>query len=44
MTEYEKGQWEFSEKFLAWLNTLDESRVSKSDLYKWAMEYRPSKK
>jgi hypothetical protein len=40
-TEHINGQWTCTERLMDWLNTLEDKMISKSDVYKWAMEYRP---
>jgi hypothetical protein len=42
-TNYVGNPWECSDDLLNWLNTLEETTLRKTDIYKWAMEWRPKK-
>ncbi len=37
------GGWECAEALMAWLNTLESLSVPKTDIYAWAMAYRPER-
>lgn len=36
-----EGEWKCAESLLSWLNTLEEVSLRKTDVYAWAMAYRP---
>lgn len=37
----EKGGWECANDILNWLNTLEDSKIKKSEVYKYVMNWRP---
>ena len=37
-----RGSWDAFEKILNWINTQDQKRISKGDLYNVVINFRPS--
>lgn len=42
--DYQNGGWECAEALMGWLNTLELFVIPKTEIYEWAMKYRPEAK
>lgn len=42
--DYRSGAWACAEALMNWLNTLESLSIPKTEIYEWAMKYRPKAK